>query len=313
MTLQHLVSHSVYVQSGKQPSLRKGDGLELLTGYFDVDVSQWKDAVSVHLPYVVDWYSVWNGRLALKDEMSDDDVLFFSYGRDRGSIVEAVRKCIEKASPFRPAYGVIHAGSANIRELFSTKYSDSDESVLKAFAEIVNQAVSSFPGNEPPFRLMFENQWWPGLRMLDGKNYGTLCDLIEFENWGLCLDTGHLLVTTQESRDELQAIDLLTDIFGNYPKEMIDAIGTIHLHVNTSAGYIGGYDAPADTANMPIKEVLNAGYGFVTGMDQHRPFTVKEVRRITDILRPDYVTHEMGAPDPAQRETDYHTQRSLFQ
>ena len=47
-------------------------------------------------------------------------------------------------------------------------------------------------------------------------------------------------------------------------------------------------------------------------MDQHRPFTVPEVKRITDILRPDFVTHEMGASDVSQRESDYHTQRSLF-
>ena len=242
--MQHLVSHSVYAQSGRQPSLCEGDGLELLTGFFDADVSQWKDAVSVHLPYVVDWYSVWCGRLDIPDDMSDDEVRFFSYGRDRNEIIDSVRKSIEFAHPFDPAYGVIHAGSANIKELFSTEYSDSDESVLKAFAEIVNEAVKGFPGGEPPFRLMFENQWWPGLRMLDGKNYKTLCDNVEFDNWGLCLDTGHLLVTTQQSRDELQAIDLLTDIFGGYPKEMIDSIGTIHLHVNTSAGYIRNYDAP---------------------------------------------------------------------
>ena len=244
--------------------------------------------------------------------MSDDSVLFFSYGRDRESIIDKVRKGIEFAAPFDPAYGVIHAGSANIDELFSERYSDTDEEVLRAFAEIVNEAVKTFPGGEPPFRLMFENQWWPGLRMLDGKDYGILCDRIEFENWGLCLDTGHLLVTTQQSRDEEQAIGLLTDIFSNYPKEMTDAIGTIHLHVNTSADYIRNYDAPADYLDMGISDRLRLGYGFVSGMDQHRPFTVKDVRRITDVLRPDYVTHEMGAPDPKQRETDYHSQRALF-
>ena len=310
--MQHLVNHSVYSQSGKQPSLHPGDGIELLTGYFETDVSQFRDAVSVHLPFVVDWYSVWDGRLKIPDDMADDSVLFFSYGRDSESIIEAVRKGIECARPFDPAYGVIHAGSANIDELFSETYSDSDHEVLSAFAEIVNEAVSSFPGGEPPFRLMFENQWWPGLRMLDGKDYGILCDKMEFENWGLCLDTGHLLVTTQESRDEMQAIDLLVDIFNGYPAEMIDDIGVIHLHLNTSAGYIRNYKVPEGIGKMSINDRLNIGYGFVGGMDQHRPFTVKDVRRITDILKPDYVTHEMGAPEPEARQADYLSQRSLF-
>ncbi len=310
--MRHLVNYSVYQQSGVQPSLHPGDGLELLTGYFEAYPKDFPDTVSVHLPYVVDWYSVWSGRYRIPDDYPDDHVPFFSYGRDRDSIIVAVRKCIECAAPFDPAYGIIHAGSANIKELFSERYSDTDHEVLKAFAEIVNQAVSSFPGGEPPFRLMFENQWWPGLRMLDGKNYETLRDLIEFDNWGLCLDTGHLLVTTQESKDELQAIDLLTDIFSGYPKEMIDAIGVIHLHVNTSAGYIKGYKAPEGIYDKSLSEILNVGYSFVPGMDQHRPFTTTGVKRITDILRPDFVTHEMGASDVSQREKDYLLQRSLF-
>ena len=310
--MRHLVNHSVYHQSGKLPSLLKGDGIELLTGYSEIDPSQWKDAVSVHLPYVVDWYSVWKGRLHIPESMSDDEVRFFSYGRDRQQIIEAVRKGIECARPMNPAYGVLHAGSANIDELLSEGYSDTDDEVLSAFAEIVNEAVSSFPNGEPPFRLMFENQWWPGLRMLDGKDYRILCDKIEFENWGLCLDTGHLLVTTQRSKDELQSVELLTDIFGGYPKDMIDDIGVIHLHVNSSADYIRNFDAPKDFLDMSFSDRLGIGYGFVGGMDQHRPFSVKEATRITDVLRPDFVTHEMGAHDNDERDADYHRQRSLF-
>ena len=303
----------MYAVSGRQPSLVKGDGIELLTGFFDADPSQWPDAVSVHLPYVVDWYGVWKGRLKIPDEMDDDEVRFFSYGRDRQQIIDTVRKSIECASPMKPAYGVIHAGSANIDELLSERYSETDREVLTAFAEIMNEAVSAFPNGEPPFRLMFENQWWPGLRMLDDKDYRILCDRIEFDNWGLCLDTGHLLVTTQRSEDELQSIDLLTDIFSGYPEDMIDDIGVIHLHVNSSAGYIRNYDRPEGFDTMSIKDRLKEGYRFVGGMDQHRPFTTKDVMRITDILRPEYVTHEMGAPETSVREKDYQTQRSLFE
>ena len=310
--MKHLINHSVYTVSGDAPSLFPGDGLELLTGFFDIDPSQWPDAASVHLPYVVDWYSAWTGRLKA-DDMSDEDLLFFSYGRDRRAIVENVRKSIECASVLRPAYGVIHAGSANIDELFSVRYTDSDHDVLCAFAELINDAVSVFPGGEPPFRLMFENQWWPGLRMLDGKDYKLLKDKIEFENWGLCLDTGHLLVTTQRSKDELQSIDLLLSIFEGYSQDMLDDIGTIHLHVNSSADYIKNYKAPEGFSGMSIKERLRYGYGFVGGMDQHRPFSVKEVRRITDILRPDFVTHEMAAPDADTRQRNYDQQRALFQ
>ena len=310
--MRHLLNHSVYEESGSPPDLIPGDGLELLTGYSPVDPSAWTSAAAVHLPYAIDWYSIWTGRMEVPDDVPEGYIPYYFYGRDREDIVDNIRLAIECAAPLRPAYGVLHAGSANIDELLAQSYSDSDEDVLKAFAEIVNTAVSTFPKGEPPFRLVFENQWWPGLRMLDGKDYRTLCRELEFENWGLCLDTGHLLVTTQRSEGGVQAVELLLDIFDGYPDDMIDSIYAMHLHCNASAGYIAGYPVPAGFKRMSISDRITEGYGFVGGMDRHRPFSVPEVKKITDRIGPEFVNHEMGATDRDEMQRDYRLQRSFF-
>lgn len=312
MVIRHLTNHSVYSLSGEWPDLIPGDGIELLTGYSPVPEHCFGDTVSVHLPYSTDWYSVWTGRLEVPEDTPDDTARFIFYGRDREGIVDSLRTSMEIAAPLRPAYAVLHAGSANLNELLAQSYSDSDDDVLDAFAEAVNRAVSDFPGGEPPFRILFENQWWPGLRMLDGRNYRRLCDRIEFENWGLCLDTGHLLVTTQGSKDECQAVEMLLGIFDRYPKDMIDSIMTVHLHVNTSAGYISNYHVPDGYYDMSLDDRLTEGYRFVCGMDRHLPFTVRGASDLIDRLDPDYVTHEMGAVSREDFARDYRTQRSLF-
>lgn len=304
--MKHLVNYSIYSESRKYPRLINGDGLELLTGYSDLNPSIWPKVSAVHLPYAIDWYSVWIGRI----KAYDDQVLFTHYGKDRESIIDAVRTGIKCAAKIKPAYGVFHAGSANLNELLNEKYSDNDQKVLSALTEIVNTVVSEYPNQEPPFRIHFENQWWPGLKLLDDKNFKFLCNKLEFDNWGLCLDVGHLLVTTQKSENEIQAINLLIEIFQNYPSDMIDAINTIHLHYNNSSGYIKRYDK-TKFYDSPYTERLRIGYDFVCGMDTHNPWSIKDVRKITDILKPDFITHEMSSSGE-KLQKDYEQQRSLF-
>lgn len=313
MAIKHLINDSVYAPLGKEVyPLPDCDGVELLTGYTPIQEHYLNGAVSVHLPYCTDWYGIWTGNLQVPEDIPDDTARYLFYGRDRASIIDSLHLAIDIASSSNPAYGILHAGSASINELLSKTYSLSDDTVLKEFAEIINTAVSRFPNGEPPFRLLFENQWWPGLRMTDGRNYRTLCDNIEFENWGLCLDTGHLLVTTKKSFDEDRSIELLETIFDTYPKDMIDSIMTIHLHFNDSGNYFENYNEPALPDDVGLMDLISMGYAHVCSMDQHRPFTSGRVHEITDILCPEYVTHEMGTPVLEDKRQNYLGQRSLF-
>lgn len=289
------------------------DGIELLTGYDRTDDMFRDRCVSVHLPYATDWMAPWSGARVVPEDMDDRDVRYIFYGRDAEEVVGSLRTAIDVASESDPEYGVLHAGNANIDEILRYNYSDDDADVLKNFAEMVNRAVSSYPGGEPPFRVLFENLWWPGLRLIDDSGYRILEDRIEFDNWGLCLDTGHLLISTKVSEDERSSIERLTDIVTDYPEEMKDRIVTMHLHLNTSAEYMRSHVERSDFLNLNVLDRLSAGYDHVCRMDEHRPFSMEEVVRIAEIVDPAYITHEMVAQSIDLQIGCFEQQRSLFQ
>ena len=202
---KHLMSHSVYASAEEVAGghIQGLDGIELLTGYEPVDASFFGSSVSVHLPYAVDWYAAWTGVRKVPDDISDRDIRYLFYGRDRKEIINNLKLAMDNASAIDPAYAVLHACNANFDEILEYEYSDDDERILSAFVEMVNEVVSLFPKGEPPFKILFENLWWPGLNMLDDRGFRLIEKKIEFENWGLCLDTGHLMVSTKRSREEL--------------------------------------------------------------------------------------------------------------
>lgn len=290
---------------------RFADGLELLTGYRPVDSSLKDLTVSVHLPYAVDWYRPYLGQSLFSDDDDADSVRFRGYGRDRGEIVESLRLAMRMAAPLEPAYGVLHACSANEGELLCRDYTDRDVDVVEAFAELLNEAVSAFPRGEPPFMLALENTWWPGLRMTDGRGCGLLEDRLEFENWGICLDTGHLLISMKGSDDEAGALEILNRCADGYPESLVSRIVSMHLHVNTSASVIAGL-ADSPDAGIPEDERFTRAYGLVSRMDQHRPFSDPAVRDYVERLDPDFVVHEMGATAVSDQIRDHILQRSLF-
>ena len=310
--MRHLICNSVYSKvSGLEPMLVPGDGVELLTDYDPVP-DDFKGSVSVHLPYAIDWYGRWSGKREISDDVKDELIKYIYYGRDREEIVSNVRKTIEIASTEHPPYGVMHACSANFDELYEYDYSEKDSDVVSAFTEMVNEAVSYFKNGKPPFTLAFENLWWPGLRLTDAEGFRYLERHLEFDDWGICLDTGHLLVALKGAKDEEEALEMLNRTVDRYPKDMLDRIIAMHLHVNTSKEYISSFKIPDGFYDKGHMGRYSSAYQHVTSMDQHLPFTNKGVKDLVERLSPDYVNHEMGAVDIKDRVEQYKIQRSLF-
>ncbi|MBO7410232.1 MAG: TIM barrel protein, partial [Candidatus Methanomethylophilaceae archaeon] len=266
---------------------------------------------SVHLPYAADWYGPATGKRPADESLDSELLRYRYYGRNEDEIVEALYTAMKAAEPFEPAYGVLHAGSANIEELLCYDYSDDDIDVIDVLAEMLNRAVSRFPGGEPPFTLALENTWWPGFRAEGPKGYRRLTDKLEFDDWGLCLDTGHLLFTTKGSDDEAGAIEILNRVADTYPEEMVMRIITMHLHVNTSAT-IHRTLSENDCARLPVEERFKRAYKLIGNVDQHRPFSDPSVLDYVERIDPDFIVHEMGAVNIDEQIRDHICQRSLF-
>lgn len=311
--MRHLLSYTVYQGRdlfGNDPRAVLdsigADGVELLTSYEDPD--PWFSPIteSVHLPYATDWLAAWQGR---PHEMPDDYVRYYMYGRDRDSIVSTVREGIEHASVIHPAYGVLHAGNGDIEGLYLHSPRRDDREVLDAFAEMVNAVVSRFPGGEPPFRILFENLWWAGLRLLDDSDFCYLADRLEFDNWGICLDTGHMMNCLPDINTQRDGIDALRRVFSGYCQELIDRIETIHFHWSASYPYRSTFTErePGDD----LMGFISEAYPHISRIDQHMPFSDPACLDLVEILDPEYVTYEMSGSEKGILE-DFRKQRSLF-
>ena len=284
----------------------RADGLELLTSYDEIDPFYKGIAKSVHLPYATDWLSAWEGR---PFDMDAESARYYMFGRDRDEIVENITDSIVKASAISPAYGVFHACVGPLQDLWKRSYSINDDRAIDALAEMANRVAAGFPGGEPPFRIMFENLWWPGLRLLDGGCFHRLSDRLEFDDWGICVDTGHLMNCLPGIRTEQDGIEALVRIFREYPQDLIDRIGTVHFHWSASWDYRSSFEEREMTE--PLGDFISSAYPHICRIDQHMPFSDPACAELLRILKPDYATHELPGSWKSITE-DYVRQRAAL-
>ena len=317
--MEHLLNISVYDRPEDLAVLREMkpplgdfiDGIDLLTGYTPVDPSLKNRTVTVHLPYATDFRGIWTGERTVEPGMSDTDVRYRHYGRNRQEIVDNLRLAIRMASAMDPVVGVIHGGCSNINEVLWCDYTDSDEDCIAVFCEMMNAVVEGLPGGEPPFTLVVENTWWPGFRALDDRGFQLLKKGLNFDDWGICLDTGHLLTTTQKSTDEATALRILNSCVDKYSDEMKSRIYSMHLQLGTSAHVIRSCAEP-DFKTDSDTERLNRAYRYIGMIDPHRPFTMPEVTDLVERIDPDIVVHELVGENLQDQIRNHICQRSHF-
>lgn len=274
-------------------------GVEMLTGHFPAP-KHLKDIVAgVHLPYAVDWYSGWLGQHDL-DAMDDEMVPFFCYGRDREGMVSTVEAMIRHASALEPSYGVFHGASPNINTVFSQDNGHSDDAVLNALAELLNSAIAGFPGGEPPFTIALENLWWPGLRLLHAREVEILERRLEFDDWAICLDTGHLMNALRDCREELPAAESVNRVLDTLGDKALDRINSMHLHMSLSADYQLGCMQEGESQEYSMADLqgkLSIAYPHFGKMDWHAPFGTDSCRDIVSKVSPEFITHEFISPE----------------
>ena len=312
--MRHLLSHTVYGGTelfGDDPFSFLGgmgaDGIELLTSYDEPDPWYRGIAESVHLPYATDWIAAWEGR---PYDLDGDMSLFYMFGRSREDVVANVTKAIDAASSLSPAYGVFHAGNGDIPELCLRRCTRSDREVLSELAEMMNTVVADMPGGEPPFRILFENLWWPGLRLVDESDYRHLARRLEFEDWGICLDTGHLM-NCLPVRSEREGIERLLDIFHGYSRDMVDSVVAVHFHWSASGEYRSSFEECRMAPGEPVEDFIGSAYPHIMRIDQHMPFSDPACAELLEVLEPDFVTHELPGSKTGVAE-DFAQQRALL-
>lgn len=85
------------------------------------------------------------------------------------------------------------------REAWTGKFHYTDKEVLFETARIYSLVKNALPSN---VTVLFENIFWPGLNALSPENVDYFFSLLGGGNVGLLLDTGHLMNTNPDIRDE---------------------------------------------------------------------------------------------------------------
>ncbi|SES70309.1 Xylose isomerase-like TIM barrel [Methanococcoides vulcani] len=270
------------------------NGLELLVGNEPLPEIPAHLVHGVHLPSPFAYFKLLTGDPDLEG-LEEWEINIIYGGRNREELISRFCNTMENVSAFDPAYAVFHVSYVETDQVFTRNHGCTDEDVLCATADLLNEAVSHFPDGEPPVRLFFENLWWPGLTLLDPELTLRFSDMLDFNNWAFLLDTGHFMNATMCCNEENCAVGTVLDRLDKLPREIIEKIEGMHFHYSLSGDYQKESILPQHPPHLQEKNFSESYMDImehVGKIDQHMPFSITKCKDIVDIVSPNYLTHE---------------------
>lgn len=264
------------------------DGVEQLIYQVEPAKYSYKDlTVGVHLNYWPYWMDFWTKnvkRLRQQFPGVRERTEYFKQAMSTDEWLAVIRRNINVALAENPQYLVWHVGEATNYDAFTWDFHYKDKEVLGAAADVFNSVADEIPQH---VTVLFENLWWPGLRLTNVRNVKYFFDHIKRENVGIMLDTGHLMNTNPNLRSEAEGADYVCHTVGKLGA-LADLIKGVHLNCSLSGAYQRSFkrELPKNLTRKQIWEHINA-------IDQHKPFTTQAAKQILDCVQPDFVNHEL--------------------
>ena len=278
------------------------DGVELFVYQNKPYLDSYQDvAVGAHLNYWPMWMDFYNGNAEeLRKFFADEEAVAGYYGSSHyEGWLQYVKENIRAALKERPEYLVWHVSEATNEECFTFRFKQDDKAVLKAAADVFNRVSTEIPADTI---VLFENLWWPGLRLTDKNMVEYFFSLIDHKNVGIMLDTGHLLNTNPTLKTEQDGVEYILETIRALG-ETASLIRGIHLSCSLSGEYVENFERVYRPSEIP--ECL---FHHISSIDQHRPFTDTAVRKVIELVQPDYLVHEFIYTDKADFERKIMTQ-----
>lgn len=262
------------------------DGAEMFV--YDNSVSKkYLDSVTgVHLRYWPFWIGFWLGdyRRMHKQFTTEDDKFAYYEAYAPSQWLDVIRSNIKQALIYKPQYLVWHVSEADIEEIYTMRYAYSDLQVIEASVDVFNAVAAEIPSD---VTVLFENLWWPGLRLNDKTLVQYLLDNVRHDNVGIMLDLGHLANTNAQLRTQDEIIDYAIKIVNDLGKYAYSIKG-MHLSKSLSGIYQHSFlrEVPKDLEQFGI-------FKHIAALDQHRPFTSDRLQELVKVIAPDYLVHEL--------------------
>ena len=164
-----------------------------------------KDFVKgVHLNFWPNWLDFWlDNKKALIKEYGDLERAYGIYGgKTKSDWLNLYQDNIIKALEAQPEYLVFHVAQARPSEVFHWNFNYDSSMVIENSIEVLQELMPIIPSNT---KLLLENLWWPGLTLQKKDLVETIFTKLKYDNLGLILDTGHLMNTNANLKNQEKA------------------------------------------------------------------------------------------------------------
>jgi hypothetical protein len=269
-----------------------------LQGLEMIQTSQWNKEVlppcmiyGLHMRFWPIWLDLWrNNKAELMRQFGDADSYIHYYGGgSRDAIMEYYRNEIKTACDMDADYVVFHVSHLQLEHCYNYRFTYNDDEIIEAFIEMINELLDGIPAE---FELLLENQWWPGLTLLDKNIANRLMRDIHYKNKGFMLDIGHLMNTNIELTSEVEAVSYILNMLENL-EELASCIKGIHLNSSLSGEYVKSqlkencYDPEESFFNRYCKVLEH-----ISKIDMHIPFAHPSIKKVIDFVNPKYLVYE---------------------
>ena len=254
----------------------------------------WNNPSDIHSIFIKVFQSFDSLFAQLKSFTQYDDSMLKEYGiteeeydKYAGVYKNAVEE-IKIAEKLNAEYAVFHVSNVRTKDCFNYEFTYTDKEVVDATIEIVNEI---FKGLDNNITILFENLWWPGLKMTDPELVRYFIENIEYKNKGIMLDTGHLLNTNLDINNEEEGIDYLVETISNLG-DMKDYIKGIHLSKSLSGKYVKEQIEKYKNKDIDYSEVNNEIIYHILNIDEHKPFTNNKINNLIEMINPKFLVYE---------------------
>ena len=282
------------------------DGIEfMICGPWDRAMHPPQYIKGVHLLFWPCWLDFWQGnREILLAELGSEENIRAYYGSaDVGGWLEAWRENLRQAALCSPQYVVFHVAHNRTSEMYRREFSASDEDVIRATIDLVNEIASALPEG---CRLLFENLWWPGLTFRQPHLAALLLEQVNYADTGFMLDTGHLMNTNLNLKSEAEGAAYVLKVYRELG-EVGRRIYGVHLHQSLSGMYTREMMRRHQGTHRSLS--WREGMDYVLHVDRHEPFRTEAARWILDTIQPDYLVHEFLQYSRTDLDQKLRTQR----
>lgn len=268
------------------------DGFEL-TKFTDNDVKKLKKYFKgYHMRFFPSWMEFYKEDFnSLYKELKDKKYFKFLCGGEESKqeLVAYLKNELRIAKELEVEYVVFHACNIKITESLTYMFNYSDMCVLENVVKLINEI---FEGQDYKFKLLFENLWWPGLRLTNKEEIEYLLRNINYKDIGFILDTGHMINNNIEIKNSKEAVEYIRKNLENIGEYKNYILG-MHLNYSLSGSYVKENIEKNRKKELDIHECIKNIYEHINCIDYHDPFEDEGIAEIIENLPIKYLVYEL--------------------